>query len=237
MRILVVEDDVQLAGAICGALKRHGYIVDCIDRLATASDAVKSASYALLIVERSLPDGEGLSLVTTTRRLDPSPQVIVITAMNALADIVLGLDTGADDYIIKPFDIDELMARTRAVLRRTAKTAALQIRCGNLTYFPGDRNFEINGMELCLPRREMALLEALITRARRVVPRDLLMNEMFSFEDNIQSNTLESHVSRLRVRLSQFGSGVIIRSVRGIGYALDGDASSNADAPQIQQKS
>jgi DNA-binding response OmpR family regulator len=221
MRILVVEDDASLAVAICSELKRRGYIVDYMDHLAAAGDAIRSTGYALVLVERRLSDGEGLALVALAKRLDVPPQFIVITALSAMSDVVLGLDAGADDYIIKPFDMDELMARVRAVLRRTAKTSSAQIQCGHLTYQPGDRFLEVGGQEIALPRREMALLEALITRARRVVPRDLLMNEMFGFEDDIQSNTLESHVSRLRARLSELSAGVIIRSVRGIGYMLD----------------
>lgn len=236
MRILVVEDDAVLAVAICGEFKRRGYIVDYMDHLAAAGDAIRSIGYALVLVERRLSDGDGLALIAIARQRDVPPQFIVITALSALSDVVLGLDAGADDYIIKPFDMDELMARVRAVLRRTEKNSPAQIQCGHLTYQPGDRFFEIGGQEVALPRREMALLEALITRARRVVPRDLLMNDMFGFEDDIQSNTLESHVSRLRARLSELNAGVVIRSVRGVGYTLDSTESTQETAISPQDK-
>lgn len=221
MRILLVETEAQRANLIYGELTSHAYIVDHVDHLTAAKEALKSAQFAVLIVGAHLPDGDGMSLIASAKRLQQPPLVIMINGADRPSDAVVGLDAGADDYLAKAFDIAELMARMRARLRRAGALSTPHISCGRVTFDPIHRSFSVGSQALRLPRRELVLLEALMLRARRVVQRAVLINDVFGFEDHIQSNTLDSHVSRLRFRLAQANAGVSINPVRGVGYVLD----------------
>lgn len=198
-----------------------GFTVDRVTSIGDADAALKVARYALILLDRRLPDGDGLTLIARVRRAQPGVPVIVLSALDAVPDRVRGLDKGADDYLAKPFDTDELLARIRAALRRPGAEDAPPIACGRLAFDLSSRSVTIGGAPLTLKRRELALLESLIRRAGRVVQRDTLVEEIYGFDDDIQSNTLDAHVSRLRNRLVDLGAGVLIHPVRGVGYLLD----------------
>jgi two-component system, OmpR family, response regulator len=221
MRILVVEDEDDIASIVRAKLQQQGYIVDVVGSVGEAEAAVTCAAYTLIILDRRLPDGDGLQLVPRIRQIQSETPVIMLTALDSVSAKVAGLNSGADDYLSKPFDSDELLARMRAVLRRPSKSGSPPVVVGRLSFSPETRTVMVGEDTMVVPRRELALLEALILRARRVVQREVLLNEMFGYADDIQSNTLDAHVSRLRGRLKSANAGVVIHPVRGVGYLLD----------------
>ncbi len=222
MRVLLVEDEPELAASLCLALRRHGLVIDHAANLAEAGRAVDThaAAYDAVLLDRQLPDGDGLALVARLRRAGNSLPVSVLTARGALADRLAGLDGGADDYLGKPFAVEEVVARLRAVLRRPAQWQAEVVRVGRLAFDLGHREASINGRVLELPRRELLVLDALARRCGRTVLRGALEQAVYGFDDEIQSNALDTHVSRLRRKLGEAGAGVDLCSVRGVGYLL-----------------
>lgn len=222
MRALLVEDEPEMAALLARELAREGFAVDRAVAVEEASAALRLGSYALVLLDRRLGDGDGLSLVAEVHGTQPGAGIIVLSALGAVPDRVAGLDAGADDYLAKPFDMDELRARIRAALRRGRPAAGMPpLRCGGLEYRAEGREFLVRGEPLLLRRRELALLEALVARARRVVRRDALVAQVYAFDEEPSENTLEAHLSRLRRRLEAVGAGVTIRPVRGVGYILD----------------
>lgn len=221
MRILVVEDEVEIAAIVRAKLQQQGFIVDIVASLSEAEAAIACATYKLIILDRRLPDGDGLHLVPRIRQMQADTPVIILTALDSVSAKVAGLNSGADDYVSKPFDSDELLARIRAILRRPSKSGSPPVVIGRLSFSPDTRSVMVGDDIMVVPRRELALLEALMMRARRVVQREVLLDEVFGFDDEIQSNTLDAHVSRLRGRLNAAKAGVVIHPVRGVGYLLD----------------
>ena len=167
-----------------------------------------------------MPDADGLTLLPILRGRGISVPVIVLTAKGDLADRVAGLDHGADDYLAKPFALEELLARLRAVLRRPSGIAADVLRVGELTFDFGSRQAFVGGQLMALRRRELLVLEALARRRGRTVLRSALEEAVYSFDDEIQSNALDTHVSRLRKKLNDAGAGVEIHPIRGVGYLM-----------------
>ena len=220
MRILLVEDEFQLAETLRGALERERFIVDHADCLATAHEAAKMAAFDLVLLDRTLPDGEGLSLLPTLRAGNPGLAVIVLSARGEVSDRVNGLDEGADDYLVKPFSLDEMLARIRAIRRRPTELAGEEIHAGALTFDLSNEEVAVAGMRIELPRRELRVLAALMKRRGRTVLRDSLEQAVFGFDDEVQSNTLDSHISRLRRKLNEAEAGVEIHAIRGVGYLL-----------------
>ncbi|GGE49935.1 DNA-binding response regulator [Niveispirillum cyanobacteriorum] len=222
MRALVVEDEPEMAALLARELTNAGFAVDRAIAVEEASALLRLATYTLVILDRRLPDGDGLTLLPEITGTQSQAGTIVLSALGAVPDLVSGLDAGADDYLAKPFDIDELRARIRAAIRRNRPTAQQPpIKCGQLEYRAAAREFTVRGELLVLRRREMALLELLISRARRVVRRDVLVGQVYALDDEPSDNTLDAHVSRLRRRLETVDAGVSIRPVRGIGYIMD----------------
>lgn len=222
MRALLVEDEAEMVGLLSRDLARQGFAVDAVGRHDEAEAALAIGRYALVLLDRRLADGEGLSLLRSIRARQPGAAVIVVSALGTTAERVGGLDAGADDYLAKPFDGDELRARIAAALRRVRGDAgAPPLRCGRITFDREQRSFAVDEAPLPLRRREAALLEALIRRAGRVVQRETLVAEVYGFEEEPSSNTLDAHLSRLRRRLDALGSGVRIHPVRGVGYLMD----------------
>jgi DNA-binding response OmpR family regulator len=220
LRILLVEDEPEMAAALADALNHHDMVVDHVATLADAEEAVALNVYDAILLDRQLPDGDGLTMVPALRAKGAGVPVIVLTARGDLADRIAGLDNGADDYLGKPFAIDELLARLRAVLRRPPNMPAEVLKLGQLSLDLMHREASVNGTRFELPRRELLVLEALIRRMGRTVLRSALEEMVYSMDDEIQSNALDTHVSRLRRKLSEADAGVEIHAVRGVGYLL-----------------
>ena len=220
MRVLLVEDEPEMAAALAAALKHYDMVVDHIATLGDAEEAVSTNAYGAILLDRQLPDGDGLTLVSKLRASGVSVPVIVLTARGELVDRVAGLDIGADDYLGKPFAVDELLARLRAVLRRRADLPSETIRLGRLSFDVSNREASVDGKPLDLPRRELLVLETLLRRMGRTVARSSLEQAVYSIDDEIQSNALDTHVSRLRRKLSEAESAIEIHAIRGVGYLL-----------------
>ena len=220
MRILLVEDEPEMAQALRAALQRHGMLADIAPNLLQASEALRQNVHDLLLLDRQLPDGDGASLIPLARRQCPGLPVIMLTARGSVADRVGGLDRGADDYLVKPFAIDELLARVRAVSRRPSQRALPTAAVGNLKFDFTAREVFVDEVLLPLPRRQLLVLEALFLRHGRTVRREVLQESVYDFNDEIQSNALDAHVSKLRRALSEAGAQAEIHVIRGIGYLL-----------------
>lgn len=226
MRILLVEDDVNLAEVIRRLLRKEGHVVDVADSLRMAKAAITEHPYEVVLLDRMLPDGEGTALIFHAREAGVRTRFLILSALADTHQRVEGLDLGADDYIVKPFEPDELCARIRAVGRRPTGEGTRTVECGYLRLDLDSRDIEAaaNGASECkpmiLPRRERSLLDTLLERAGRVVTRESLESAMYGYDDPFQSNTLESHVSRLRKRLAEAKTGVEIHTIRGVGYML-----------------
>lgn len=223
MRILIVEDEREMARLIASLAEGAGFIADRVVSLAEAREAVRQRAYDMAIVDRRLPDGEGLTLVSGFRELHPGLRIMVLSALDALSDKVSGLDAGADDYMTKPFQGEELVARIRACLRRPGGDVLPPLVVGAISLDLGTREVTVAGSPVAFHRRELMLLQALMRRASRVTTRETLVEEVYSLGDEVQANTLDSVVSRLRRRLQDLGAGVSIHTVRGIGYILADD--------------
>jgi DNA-binding response OmpR family regulator len=220
LRVLLVEDEPEMAAALAAALKNYDMVVDHISTLADAEEAVAVNAYAAILLDRRLPDGDGLTLIPKLRTGGVGVPVIVLTARGELADRVAGLNIGADDYLGKPFAVEELLARLRAVLRRPADLPSEIIRLGRLSFDAGNREASVGGRPLDLPRRELLVLETLLRRMGRTVARASLEDAVYSIDDEIQSNALDTHISRLRRKLSEARAGIEIHAIRGVGYLL-----------------
>lgn len=220
MRLLLVEDEIEMAHALRAALSRYDFVLDHVATLQSARSAADEKIHDAVLLDRQLPDGDGIALLAYLRSIDSNVPVIVLTAQSTLSDRVAGLDLGADDYLVKPFAVEELVARVRALLRRPAAFAPLVARIGRLEFFLEDMVVRVDGKFLDLPRRELLALKALVRRQGRTVLRRALCDAVYSFDDEIQSNALDSHISRLRKKLSDATAGVEIHGVRGVGYLL-----------------
>ena len=220
MRILLVEDDPDLSRALQSGLERQGVVADTVDTLAAASAALREPVHQLMLLDRQLPDGDGLAFVAAARALRPGLAVIMLTAKGSVGDRVEGLDVGADDYLVKPVAIEELMARIRAVARRPTELVAPVLRLGRLSFDFESMQAQVDGQPLSLPRRQLLVLQALALRQGRTVTRSGLEEAVYGFDDEIQSNALDAHISKLRKALQQAGAGVEIHVIRGVGYLL-----------------
>lgn len=218
MRILLVEDEVDMATALTVALARHDIVVDNARTLEIAEEACRSGVHDAVLLDRTLPDGDGLSLIPLLRQVRAGVPIIVLSALGTTSQRVVGLDHGADDYLAKPFSIDELVARLRAVMRRPAQIGQNTVNVGGLRFNLTDRQALVGEAPLDLPRRELLALEILARRAGRTVPRAAMVEAVYGYDDEIASNSLDSHISRLRRKLS--GAGVEIHAIRGLGYLL-----------------
>lgn len=220
VRLLLVEDEVAMAEALTAALARYDVVLDHVANIQSAESAVDENVHDAIILDRQLPDGDGISLLAYLRSIGSNIPVIVLTARGSLAERISGLDFGADDYMGKPFAVEELVARVRALLRRPPIVAPAAVSIGRLEYRMDNREAHVGGHMLELPRRELLVLETLIRRHGRTVLRRVLEEAVYSFDDEIQSNALDSHISRLRKRLRDAEAGADIHAVRGIGYIL-----------------
>jgi len=219
MRLLLVEDHAELAEWVAKALRHAGYALDVLDRGDHADHALRSQAYDLVILDLSLPGLDGLEVLRRLRsRQQGSPTpVLVLTARGTTEDRVKGLNLGADDYLPKPFELAELEARIKALLRRSGNLVPL-VRIGRLEFDTTTRMASVEGKPLALTPRELAVLEALLSRAGRPVAREALFEKVFDFDAEARVEAIEIYVSRLRKKLE--GSGVAINTLRGLGYLL-----------------
>jgi len=223
MRVLLVEDHPPLAGAVMEALRRAGFSVDHAGTAAEALEIAQIADPALVLLDLGLPDGDGMRILPQLRREGRVP-VIVLTARDQLADRIAGLDGGADDYVVKPVEMPELVARCRAVLRRPGDRTATVLQVGPLSFDTAARSVSVQGTPLPLGRRELGVLEQLMRRAGRVAPRAVLEEALYTLDDEVTPNALDAAVSRLRRALDGAGCPLPIVTVRGIGWMLAREA-------------
>ena len=216
MRILLAEDDVALADAVCSYLRAKAYVVDVASGLAQAGAALHAAEYAAVLLDLHLSDGDGLALLPLVRTLKNRPIVIVLTARDQVSDRIRGLDAGADDYLVKPYDPGELLARLRAVERRRSAAQVPLLQLGDLQIDLAREQVRRSNVPIALTQKEWALLRMLATRAGRIHTRESLQDALYGFDDEADSNTLEVFISRLRRKLGRQH----IETVRGLGYRL-----------------
>ena len=219
MRILLVEDHPPLAEAVCDALRRAGFAVDCAGTAADAGEMAQLTDYGLVILDLGLPDNDGMALLPALRK-NGGPPVIVLTARDQLADRLAGLDGGADDYVVKPVAMPELVARCRAVLRRPGNRSETVLWVGPLKLDTVTRNVTVHDTPVVLGRREVGVLEQLMHSAGRVATREILEEAIYGIDDEVGPNALEAALSRLRRALDAAGCPVPIVNIRGVGWML-----------------
>jgi two-component system, OmpR family, response regulator QseB len=221
MKILLVEDHRAMRQMIADHLVERGFAVDAVGRGEDAIAAVAVASYDAVILDLGLPDLDGMDVLVAIRaRTGTDIPTLILTARDAVEDRVQGLNTGADDYLVKPFDLPELEARLRAVLRRPGVRRSTTHACRDLVFDTVSREAFVGNVPLELARREAALLEELMRAAGRVVAKDVLEDRLYTFDEAASSNALEAAVSRLRKKMAAAGAAVRIETKRGIGYRL-----------------
>ncbi len=228
MRLLLVEDEAELARLVRANLTREGFAVDVAPTIDEARSATTTARYDVILLDLSMPDGDGLDLLASWRRAGDTTPVIAVTARDAIDERVQGLNSGADDYLGKPYAQSELVARIRALLRRPNGALGMRLKAGNLEYDASTSAVSVSGDSLPLPRRELTLLELLMRRVGQVVTRQTIENGLYGFDDDVDSNAMEASVSRLRKRLVSAGATVNIHTVRGVGYMLTADKPATA---------
>jgi DNA-binding response OmpR family regulator len=220
MRLLVIEDEARIAEIVKRALERAGFIVDTVNLCADAREALSVTAYDAAILDLGLPDGDGLGLLAALRSVRNGVPVLVLTARDAVQDRVSGLDAGADDYLVKPFAMAELVARTKALLRRPGGALGTTLEAGNIAFDTIGRDVRVAGAAVPMPRRESAILEHLMRRLGRVVPKLVLEEKLYGIDDELDSNAIPVHVHHLRRKLLDAGATAEIHTVRGIGYLL-----------------
>ena len=216
MRVLVVEDDPMIGRAVVAGLHEQGYAVDWVKDGAEAELALGNAVYDLALLDLGLPRRDGLDVLKNVRRAKNDLPVLIITARDSVADRIAGLDSGADDYLVKPFDLDELLARTRAVIRRHGGRGQTEIAYGTLKLDPVQRRVIFRGEDIDLSPREFAVLEALMKEPGAVVSRERLEDAVYGWGEEVGSNSIEVHVHHLRRKLASD----LIRNVCGVGYRI-----------------
>ncbi|QPC86517.1 response regulator [Mesorhizobium sp. NBSH29] len=219
MRILVVEDNRTLADGLAAVLKDSGYAVDVVGDGASALAVIDTERFDLVILDLNLPEVDGLEVLRTMRGRQHDAAVLILSARGTLGERVKGLDLGADDYMIKPFDVGELEARVRTLLRRRAGVKASTVTFGAVQLDLTMRSFSSGGTVIDLPARELALLETLFMRSGRVVAKQAIIESLAGFDEDLSANAIEQYVSRLRKRLAPHG--LTVRTARGIGYYLE----------------
>lgn len=216
MRVLLVEDEPALGCAVQDHIAAAGHAVDWMRNLADADASLRSVDYGLVLLDLHLPDGSGLDLLAAMRKRGDQRPVIILTARDQIRDRIAGLNAGADDYLVKPFDLDELQARVAAVARRYGGNPSPIMRIGDIAFDFARHRAMREGKEIDITAREWAILERLRQRPNAIVPKAQIEEALYPFGAEIESNAIEVHVSRLRRKLGQ----EVIRTKRGMGYQL-----------------
>jgi DNA-binding response OmpR family regulator len=220
MRLLIVEDNEELAQLLAKGLKTAGYDSDVLSTVEDARAVLSTTFYAALILDLGLPDGDGLELLRELRQRDNPVPVLVLTARGGLHDRVHGLRSGADDYLVKPFALEELLARLEAQLRRPGQLLGSSLRIANLAFDTQNRQASINDQPQVLSARETAVLELLMRSKGRVVSKKQVEDHIFGHSGEVASNAVEVYVHRLRKQLSERGAKVQVHTIRGVGYLI-----------------
>jgi DNA-binding response OmpR family regulator len=223
VRLLLVEDNERFAALLKQGLAGAGFTVDVLAAAKDASAALDTGRWDLVVLDRGLPDTDGLDVLTEMRRRGDTTPVLILTAHGSLKDRVTGLQSGADDYLVKPFALEELVARLQALLRRPGNLLGLALRLGNLTLDTVARQVFVDDQPIAFSAREIAVLEHLLRRSGRVVAKTLLESSLYGPAQEVGSNAVEVHVHRLRRHLAETGATVQIHTVRGVGYMIGED--------------
>ena len=220
MKVLLVEDSPKLSESLQTLFRKNGFVADVAGTLQVAKEAVRTYPYDLVMLDRMLPDGDGLDVIKFCREYSVLTRFMVLSALDQTSEKVKGLELGAEDYIAKPFEPEELVARVKVAVRRPISTQKREKTFGSLTWDLDSSNFSI-GEQPFVPRRyEALILEVLMQNPGKVVRREALENSVYGYDRDIASNSLEAHISRLRKSLDEEQAGVQIKTVRGVGYVL-----------------
>jgi two-component system OmpR family response regulator len=222
MKLLLIEDELALSEALTAMLRAEGFAVDPVATLHSADTAVRVSTYDAVLLDLYLPDGDGMDWLRRLRASGNSTPVIIMTARDQISDRISGLKSGADDYVVKPFDIQELLARLGAVLRRVQGTASSWLQVGSLALDLQGRRARVQDQDIELTAKEWAVLEKLASRPGRLVNKEALDQALYSFDDEVGSNTLEVYISRIRKKIGKQR----VETVRGLGYRLVDEANS-----------
>lgn len=217
MKLLIVEDDELIQQGLAKAMENEGYACDCASDAATANAYLQAGRYSMVILDLGLPDQDGASLLRQWRRANTDLPVLILTARDAVEDRVEGLDAGADDYLIKPFALSELLARVRALIRRFQGHSDNLLRVGEIELNLSSQQVSCDGKTVEVTPKEFAILSRLMMRAGQTINRELLQQDLYSWNDDPGSNTLEVHIHNLRRKLGKDN----IKTIRGIGYRLE----------------
>lgn len=220
MRILLVEDNPRLNDLTAGALRAAGFAVDPVHGAEDAEAALRVTSYDVIILDLGLPDLDGMDLLNAIRRRGLATPVLLLTARDDAASVIAGLNGGADDYLKKPFNMDELIARIRALLRRPGAPVAMALREGNVELDTVARRASVGGVPVDLSRKEISALELLMRRSGTVISKSAMEDALYAFSEEVSSNAIEVLIHRLRKKLSGVGAQMEIHTLRGIGYLL-----------------
>jgi DNA-binding response OmpR family regulator len=216
MRVLIVEDDPLLGDALAAGLKQRGFEADWVQDGHDAQAAIRVEPFAAVVLDLGLPGLGGLELLRGERARGNKVPVLILTARDAVQDRIAGLDSGADDYVVKPTDLDELAARLRALVRRSKGEPAAVLQIGPVVLDPAARMVTLDGQAMDLPPREFTLLQELMLNAGRVLSREQLEERMYRWGDEVESNAVEVHVHHLRRKLG----AQIVKTIRGVGYMM-----------------
>jgi len=216
MHVLLIEDDPLVATGIVAGLRLHGLTVDHVDTAGRARSALATSHFDICILDLGLPDEDGLALLSRWRTQGRDLPVLVLTARDAVAHRIRGLGAGADDYVLKPFDLDELVARLHALLRRASGRSADRVAHGELSFIPSTGEVRLAGQVVELARRELALLRALLQHPGQILSSEQLRDSLYGFDQDVESNAVNVHIHHLRRKLGP----EIVETVRGLGYRL-----------------
>lgn len=220
MRLLLVEDDALLGRATQAGLEQAGFAIDWVRDGETAESALRAGEFSAVVLDLGLPRRSGLDVLASLRRSGKKTPVLILTARDAIEERVTGLDAGADDYVVKPFRLEELAARLRALVRRAHGEAGPLLKVGEVSLDPGARRVTCRGREIDLPAREFEVLHELMLCAGRVLSREQLQQRVYRWGEEVESNAIEVHIHYLRKKLAPEA----IRTIRGVGYMMPRDA-------------
>jgi DNA-binding response OmpR family regulator len=220
VRLLVIEYEDRLAGILKSKLGDVGFTVDIAGSAADAGAAIELVNYDAAVLDLGLPDGEGLAVLAAARRIGRALPILILTARDAIEDRVAGLNAGADDYLTKPFAMAELIARIKALLRRPGGVLGLTLEAGNVRLDTVGRELTIGERPVNLSRRELAILEQMMRRFGRIVPKAVLEEKLYGIDEEPDSNPIPVHVHHLRRQLEAANASLAIHTIRGVGYIL-----------------